>query len=62
MPVPAGYTSETFTDLLLEKAHVAVASGIGFGQQGEGYVRIGLTIDKERLKEAVARIAKLDLF
>jgi len=62
MPVPAGYTSESFTDLLLEKAHVAVASGIGFGHQGEGYVRIGLTIDQSRLKEAVERIGKLHLF
>lgn len=62
MPVPAGYTSESFADLLLDKAGVAVAPGNGFGKYGEGYVRIGLLIEPARLKEAVARIAKLHLF
>lgn len=62
MPVPAGYTSEQFADLLLDEAHVAVASGNGFGEQGEGFVRIGLTVEKDRLVEAVARIEKLNLF
>lgn len=62
MPVPKGYTSEQFADLLLEKVGVAVAPGNGFGKHGEGYVRIGLLIEPARLKEAVARIAKLHLF
>ncbi|TLS38303.1 pyridoxal phosphate-dependent aminotransferase [Pseudalkalibacillus caeni] len=62
LPVPEGYTSESFADLLLEKAHVAVAPGIGFGETGEGYVRVGLLSNEERLKEAVERIKKLDLF
>lgn len=62
MPVPAGYSSESFADLLLDKAGVAVAPGNGFGKHGEGYVRIGLLISPDRLREAVARIAKLHLF
>jgi aminotransferase len=62
MPVPKGYTSEQFADLLLEKAGVAVAPGNGFGKHGEGYVRIGLLMAPERLEEAVARIGKLNLF
>ena len=62
MPVPEGYTSETFADLLLEKAKVAVAPGIGFGAAGDGYVRIGLLESPERLVEAVDRIKELNLF
>lgn len=62
MPVPEGYTSEQFADLLLNKAGVAVAPGNGFGKYGEGYVRIGLLIKPERLVEAVERIDKLHLF
>lgn len=50
-PVPEGYTSEQFSDLLLEKANVAVAAGNGFGEYGEGYVRVGLLTSEERLKE-----------
>jgi aminotransferase len=61
-PVPEGFTSESFTDLLLAKAHVAVAPGNGFGKNGEGYVRIGLLNTEERLKEAAHRIGQLDIF
>lgn len=62
LPVPAPHTSESFADLLLKEAHVAVAPGHGFGTYGEGYVRIGLLESEERLVEAVQRIAKLKLF
>lgn len=62
MPVPEGYTSESFADLLLDKAAVAVAPGNGFGQGGEGFVRVGLLIDEPRFTEACQRIAKLHLF
>lgn len=62
LPVPAGYTSESFSDLLLEKAHVVVAPGNGFGPTGEGYVRAALLSDEQRLAEAVSRIERLGLF
>jgi aminotransferase len=59
LPVPNGYTSETFADFLLDKAHVVVAPGIGFGNEGDKYVRAGLLTSEERLIEAADRIAKL---
>lgn len=62
MPVPEGYTSESFADLLLDKANVAVAPGKGFGEMGDAYVRIGLLVSAERLVEAVERVASLQLF
>ncbi|AHN20415.1 pyridoxal phosphate-dependent aminotransferase [Lysinibacillus varians] len=62
LPVPLGYTSEQFADLLLDKADIAVAAGNGFGQFGEGYVRVGLLVSEERLQEAIHRIEKLNLF
>jgi L-glutamine---4-(methylsulfanyl)-2-oxobutanoate aminotransferase len=62
LPVPNGFTSEQFADLLLEKADVAVAPGNGFGEYGEGYVRVGLLMDEEVLVEAINRIGKLKLF
>lgn len=62
MPVPEGYTSESFADLLLDQAAVAVAPGNGFGKGGEGFVRVGLLIDEPRFTEACQRIAKLHLF
>ncbi|MDM5246266.1 pyridoxal phosphate-dependent aminotransferase [Lysinibacillus sp. G4S2] len=62
LPVPLGYTSEQFADLLLDKANIAVAAGNGFGQYGEGYVRVGLLVSEERLREAISRIEKLNLF
>src|SRR5699024_4113391 len=62
LKVPNGHTSESFTDLLLNEANIAVAPGIAFGAHGEGYVRIGLLEEENRLREAVERIGKLDLF
>jgi aminotransferase len=59
MPVPPNHTSASFADYLLEEANVAVAPGIGFGEHGEGYVRIGLLTSEERLREAAQRIAKV---
>lgn len=62
LPVPEPYSSETFADLLLEKANVVVAPGIGFGTHGESYVRVGLLAEEDRLVEAVERIGALNLF
>ena len=54
--VPAGETSESFATKLLERAHVIVTPGSGYGPDGEGYVRISLTTPDDRLVEAVDRI------
>ncbi len=62
LKVPPGYSSSAFADMLLDEAHVAVAPGIGFGAQGEGYIRVGLLVDEPKLEEAAARIRKLRLF
>jgi L-glutamine---4-(methylsulfanyl)-2-oxobutanoate aminotransferase len=61
-PVPRGYTSESFADILLRDVHVAVAPGIGFGEHGEGYVRVGLLTDEKRMLEAVDRIRSCNFF
>jgi LL-diaminopimelate aminotransferase len=54
--IPPGYTSTTFASLLLTMAGVVVTPGNGFGAAGEGYIRIALTVDKQRIAEAVERI------
>lgn len=45
-----------FSKLLLDQAEVAVAPGIGFGEYGDGYVRIALVENKQRLRQAVRNI------
>ena len=54
--VPARYTSATFAAALLEKCDIVATPGNGFGENGEGYIRFALTVDKNRIKEAVKRI------
>lgn len=62
LPVPDGFTSQSFADYLLDAADVAVAPGNGFGKYGEGFIRVGLLMDESRLVEAVQRIGKLGVF
>jgi len=45
-----------FSKLLLEEAQVAVAPGIGFGEYGEGFVRLGLVENEHRTRQAVRNI------
>ncbi len=61
-PVPEGFTSQRFADLLLRECHVVVAPGVGFGSAGEGYVRVSLTAPPERLQEAAQRIGRIGVF
>jgi LL-diaminopimelate aminotransferase len=61
VPVPKGFTSQSFCVELLVKAGVVVTPGNGFGEAGEGFVRMAFTVGVERLREAVDRIRKLGL-
>jgi L-glutamine---4-(methylsulfanyl)-2-oxobutanoate aminotransferase len=47
---------------LLKEAYVVVAPGVGFGENGEGYVRVGLLTEIPRMLEAVDRIRKLNIW
>ncbi len=58
-PLPEEYRaigSLAFSKLLLEHANVAVSPGGGFGEYGEGYVRIALVENRQRLRQAVRNI------
>jgi LL-diaminopimelate aminotransferase len=57
--VPEGFSSADFTALLLSETGIVTTPGNGFGPSGEGYIRMALTVDKDRLKEAVERIKKI---
>jgi LL-diaminopimelate aminotransferase len=57
--VPKGYTSAQFATLLLEQAGIVATPGNGFGEFGEGYIRMALTVDETRLKEAIERLKKI---
>ncbi len=59
IPVPAGYTSASFCTHLLTKAGIVTTPGNGFGKSGEGYVRIALTKEKERIREALDRMERI---
>lgn len=56
--VPPRYTSATFAKALMERCDIVATPGNGFGEHGEGYIRMAATIDKKRIKEAVDRIKK----
>lgn len=58
VPAPKGMTSIEFTNRLFEKTAVVVAAGTAYGQYGEGYIRISLTVPDDRLAEAMTRIEK----
>jgi LL-diaminopimelate aminotransferase len=55
--VPEGMTSADVATELLEHGGVVVIPGNGYGEAGEGYVRMSLTLATERIEEAVKRIA-----
>jgi alanine-synthesizing transaminase len=58
-PLPERYRnlgSLEFSKLLLEQAQVAVAPGIGFGEYGDGHVRLGLVENTDRIRQAVRNI------
>ena len=60
-PIPdmfAHLGSLEFSKMLLEKAGVAVSPGVGFGEYGEGHVRIALVENEQRIRQAARSIRK----
>ena len=58
-PIPPKYAhlgSVEFSKLLMQRAQVAVAPGLGFGEYGDGHVRIGLVENPHRLRQAIRSI------
>jgi len=58
LPVPTGMSSIEFTTRLLEEAHVLVTAGSVFGERGEGYFRMSLTVSDDRLACALERMKR----
>jgi alanine-synthesizing transaminase len=60
-PIPEKFRalgSLEYSKLLIEKADVAVAPGIGFGEHGDGYVRIALVENEQRIRQAARNLRR----
>ena len=60
-PIPEPFRemgSVEFSKLLVEKADIAVSPGIGFGEYGEGYVRIALVENEQRIRQAARNVRR----
>ncbi len=57
--IPVKADSISFAARLLKEADIVATPGVGFGKYGEGYVRMALTVPKERIKVALERIKKI---
>ena len=59
LPIPPSFkTSTDFASGMLDKCGIVVPPGVGYGEYGEGYFRIALTVDKKRIEEAFQRMKK----
>ena len=61
VPCLPGMSAADFAFLLLQKTGVVVTPGTAFGEGGEGYVRISLIEDCDRLAEAVDRLRQANI-
>ena len=61
LPVPQGWTSADFTARLLDEAGIVTTPGNGFGEPGEGFIRLTLCSPADRLQEAVERVQRVTL-
>lgn len=59
--VPAGFNSSDYCEKLIEETGIVVTPGSGFGDEGEGYFRISITIGEERIAEAIRRLRSFKL-
>jgi LL-diaminopimelate aminotransferase len=56
--IPAKYSSVGFSRMLLRKTGVVFSPGFGFGEYGEGYIRIALNLPADQIQKALERIEK----
>ena len=56
--VPPASAACEFSKLLVENAEVAVSPGVGFGEHGEGFVRIALVENEQRIRQAARNIRR----
>ena len=56
--IPEGFTSAEFTALLLDEADIVVTPGNGYGEYGEGYIRLSLTINDEDMEKGLAKLSE----
>ncbi len=57
--IPPKENSIDFAGRLLKDADIVATPGVGFGKYGEGYIRMALTVPKDRIKEALERLKKI---
>lgn len=58
-PAPAGYTDVEFHEKMLTEAHVSIAPGSIYGQQGQGWLRLSISVATPRLEEAIQRLQRV---
>lgn len=59
--IPQGFSSAEFTAKLLEEANIVVTPGNGYGQYGEGYIRLSLTIGDDDMERGLERLAGISI-
>ena len=59
--IPEGFSSAEFTAKLLDEANIVVTPGNGYGQYGEGYIRLSLTIGDDDMEQGLERLAGISI-
>ena len=59
--VPEGFTSADFSKIVFQQTGIFFTPGNGYGEEGEGYVRIALTVPENRIIEALQRLKESDI-
>ena len=59
--IPEGFSSAEFTAKLLDEANIVVTPGNGYGQYGEGYIRLSLTIGDDDMERGLERLAGISI-
>ena len=59
--IPQGFSSAEFTAKLLDEANIVVTPGNGYGQYGEGYIRLSLTIGDDDMERGLEHLAGISI-